>query len=338
MLLCKKISQVEWSGLIFYNIEGEIWDDPIINVVDIHPIHKGTSGSTSLKGIASTLNNIYDEKEHLEDCLYGSIHSHNNMNVFFSDTDMNDLFQDVDIYNPFVSLITNNQDKYVAKLSFLTKSDVSNYHTNQHINQIKQIFYYDIDVVVEKDLPDLNTYIQDMINNGVDLNDMYNWEHLEDELEVIPEVKDQVFLTKLNEINKPKPSKQYSWWGKSYTDSFEWTNYKQDFDEWEVRGNDDVTKAAKVIKEINKLFNHKGDNLMDHLRTVPLKKINKQKFEAHVNTYCKKYSYAIMMFVFEHYCNTDVAMDTMTETQNYFINTLYECINRMYTDDDKLPF
>jgi len=46
--LCKEISKVEWSGVLFYKTEGSIKDpeNMVITLEDILPMHKGTGTYT----------------------------------------------------------------------------------------------------------------------------------------------------------------------------------------------------------------------------------------------------------------------------------------------------
>lgn len=125
LYLCKKISEVEWSGVLFYHVKGSITDlgNMVLTAKYIYPMHKGTSGYTEYD-FSSDVLDVYDtRKEFLGNGhKYGHIHSHNNMRVFFSGTDMQELHDNVEFYNYYVSLIVNNKMEMTAKICFVAKS------------------------------------------------------------------------------------------------------------------------------------------------------------------------------------------------------------------------
>lgn len=121
--LCKQIADVEWSGIIFYSIEGTITDpaNMVITLEDILPLNKGTKTYTEY---------IFDERvveymmdnEHLEECKIGHIHSHNSMSVYFSGVDWSELEDNAPNHNFYFSIIVNNFMDFCAKTCFIAEA------------------------------------------------------------------------------------------------------------------------------------------------------------------------------------------------------------------------
>lgn len=117
--MCNKISSVEWSGVLFYKSSGRIhYDDFKIELVDIFPMHKGTGTSTGFnfhdpKFIKWQAENIEFVKKH----RFGLVHSHNNIDAFFSGTDNEELIDNADAFPYYLSVVVNNKGKYVAKIA-----------------------------------------------------------------------------------------------------------------------------------------------------------------------------------------------------------------------------
>lgn len=142
--LCGRISKLEWSGVLFYEIlnqESGDLDDLIFAVKDIYPLDIGTPGTTS-----------YEEKndEAYLDYLMsipdtwqrGTIHSHNTMSVFFSDIDLNDLGVYCNGFNMYLSLIVNNKLEFDARITH--KCHVENKITDslgKVFTETKDLFY-----------------------------------------------------------------------------------------------------------------------------------------------------------------------------------------------------
>jgi proteasome lid subunit RPN8/RPN11 len=131
--LCKTISEVEWSGILFYTTEGSITNPETFKVIlkTILPLDKGTKGYTEYALDERFLNFIEEDFE--ERCTWkvGHIHSHNSMAVFFSGTDMAELNDNAPSHNFYLTLIVNNAMDFMAKIAF----------TAQASRDIKQVPY-----------------------------------------------------------------------------------------------------------------------------------------------------------------------------------------------------
>lgn len=117
--LCTKIHNDEWSGPLFFNINGDFESgDFSIDVVDIFPMHKGSSAYTEYDVNEVIVEYQMNHPELLQG-TYGNIHSHNNMGTFFSGTDNSDLQENARHHNFYLSLIVNNKLDATAKIGFI---------------------------------------------------------------------------------------------------------------------------------------------------------------------------------------------------------------------------
>ena len=115
--LCNRISQVEWSGTLFYTYSGSYEEGNLeIKCVDIFPMDIGSQAYTEFDMSPDVIAYMTDHPE-LLDCQMGLIHSHNNMATFFSGTDTTTLKEEGNDRNHFVSLIVNNEGTYTAAIT-----------------------------------------------------------------------------------------------------------------------------------------------------------------------------------------------------------------------------
>lgn len=115
--LCNKISQVEWSGTLFYTYSGSFEEGTLeIRCIDIFPMDIGSQTYTEFDMSPDVVAYMTDHPE-LLNCQMGLIHSHNNMATFFSGTDTATLREEGNDRNHFVSLIVNNAGTYTAAIT-----------------------------------------------------------------------------------------------------------------------------------------------------------------------------------------------------------------------------
>lgn len=119
--LCEKISNVEWSGILFYSVVG-IFPDITINLECVFPMHKGTSGATEYVFNEEVVNFMMENPETM-DYKIGHIHSHNNMAVFFSGTDISEMEDNVINHVYYLSVIVNNRKEISGRVAILSKVD-----------------------------------------------------------------------------------------------------------------------------------------------------------------------------------------------------------------------
>lgn len=117
--LCSVLSNVEWSGTLFYCISGSFDDGSLkATCLDICVMDVGSAGFTEFKDTTDIVSYRIDHPELLAPNVYeGLIHSHNNMPAFFSGTDMDTLKEEGNTLNHFLSLIVNNAGNYVARIT-----------------------------------------------------------------------------------------------------------------------------------------------------------------------------------------------------------------------------
>lgn len=138
--LCQKVSSVEWSGIVYYNIKGSIKDPDnlVITPKYIFPMDIGTSGFTSYEPAKDKEHNkffmsILDEIE--VGMRKGHIHSHNNMGVYFSNTDEEELINNAPTYTSYYfSIIVNNRMEMVARLArhAKIKNDITRLYADEN--------------------------------------------------------------------------------------------------------------------------------------------------------------------------------------------------------------
>ena len=120
--LCTRISEVEWSGVLFYTITGSLdRGDVVVECKDILPLDKGTSSYTEFTSDERFAEFMMAKSEAIGEEVFewqqGLIHSHNSMDVFFSGTDQSELLESCHIYNQYLSLICNNKMEFCAKIA-----------------------------------------------------------------------------------------------------------------------------------------------------------------------------------------------------------------------------
>lgn len=117
--LCQTIDAVEWSGVLFYSVKGSIknFNTVKLKVEDIYPMDKGTAGSTGYELGEDFIGYRMDNPETLA-WKIGMIHSHHNMDAYFSSTDNSELNDNTEFHNYYLSIVVNNKGKQVGKVAF----------------------------------------------------------------------------------------------------------------------------------------------------------------------------------------------------------------------------
>lgn len=131
MFLCQTINDIEWSGVLFIKkVEGELENPETLKfeAIDMYLMDIGSHTYTEFE-YGPELVNAYDENEELmgEGVRTAMIHSHHNMPVYFSGTDVEELEdntpEDVDMY---LSLIVNNKFQWKCKIAVPGRRIVKN--------------------------------------------------------------------------------------------------------------------------------------------------------------------------------------------------------------------
>lgn len=134
--LCKEIWNDEWSGMLFYETEGEFGDENFkVIAKGLFLLDIGNKTYTEYDpGDPDLIKFLMANPEALA-LKKGHIHSHNNMDVFFSGTDNSELVDNCEFHNFYVSLIVNNRNEMCAKIAFKAKSTSENHLTISYLNQ-----------------------------------------------------------------------------------------------------------------------------------------------------------------------------------------------------------
>lgn len=161
--ICRKVWKDEWSGILFYTVEGSFKDGSlIIKCRDIYVMDIGSVTYTEFDMSPDVVSYMANNSE-LLDCQMGLIHSHNNMSTFFSGTDIRTLEEEGLDRNHFVSLIVNNQGSYTAAITrklinkHITESFCYPSFGNVQISEVRdskeatteELEYYYLDIEVE---------------------------------------------------------------------------------------------------------------------------------------------------------------------------------------------
>ena len=125
--LHSNIGSTEWSGVLFYNLtKGSITKlkDLEFTADFMYPMNVGNSAYTEFK-YDGKLMDAYDIKEDLIAYETGMIHTHHNMNAFFSGVDIDELITNAEQFNYYISLVVNFAKSYVCKIIFPSKSTIN---------------------------------------------------------------------------------------------------------------------------------------------------------------------------------------------------------------------
>lgn len=161
--LCNRVWEKEWSGTLFYKVEGSFEDGSlVITCADIFVMDIGSATYTEFDMSPDVMTYMTEHPELME-CQMGLIHSHNNMSTFFSGTDTATLKEEGRDRNHFVSLIVNNAGSYTAAITRKVKSkrevnEVFSYEsfdgvliesTDKWTEEVEELQYFMLDITKE---------------------------------------------------------------------------------------------------------------------------------------------------------------------------------------------
>ena len=237
MFLCGKISEVEWSGVLFYSVKGSIkqFDEVEFILEDIYPMNKGTKAYTEYELDDDLIDYRMSNPKSLT-WKVGMIHSHNSMKSYFSGTDMSELNDNSEFHNYYLSLIVNNFGEMVAKIAFRGEAkgfeckDEKGENWNLHLKKSRQMmFTFDLDIQLENKIQvvedEFSKRVAQIIENSEKAKKIIaeQWKK-QQEVQKQQYFKPQTFPTHPNYNQKyPKKTQGKEW-------EFDNSNFMDDFD------------------------------------------------------------------------------------------------------------
>lgn len=183
-LICRKIHNDEWSGVLFYEVDGSFAENNVhVIVQDIFVMDIGTAAYTEYVESPDIIH--YMAVNDLLDCYMGLIHSHNNMSTFFSGTDTATLKEEAVCRNHFVSLIVNNYRAYTAGITTVLKTKTKHAETFEYVT-------FDGSLIVDGEATESETEKSEIIWSKLKINiesDTYVDEELSARLDELAKLK-----------------------------------------------------------------------------------------------------------------------------------------------------
>ena len=150
----------EWSGVLLYErTSGKDITDFIFKVKAIYPLALGTTAFVEGgqgRGEMDIMQ-MYDDVPDSMNLRSGFIHTHHNMTTFFSTTDCDELTDNTEGYDCYLSLIVNFSGQYTARLAFVGETEerrvffkgTSGQQSFITTPKEKCIYYTDVDIDFE---------------------------------------------------------------------------------------------------------------------------------------------------------------------------------------------
>lgn len=115
--LLKHYPNKEWSGVLFYEIEGTIKDIKNLKVIvhDMFVMDVGTGGSSSFNWDEELVGFMMDTPG-IKTMRKGDIHSHHTMQAYFSGTDWADVGKNSNAFDWLLSIVVSSTHNWVGKI------------------------------------------------------------------------------------------------------------------------------------------------------------------------------------------------------------------------------
>ena len=199
--LMSKVAEVEWGGLVVYDIKNSYLDETIeIELIDFVLMDIGSISET---------NNNYEDNPFFVKMLmkypntnYGLIHSHNTGKVYYSSTDIIELEKNTKFYpKGYLSVVTNTRGDILARLSNEFNSTmITTIDDDTHERDIKYTFksihYIETKININEESKEIATKIKEIKKINKKINDKEkltgehhnsinnnNWKELYEEME-----------------------------------------------------------------------------------------------------------------------------------------------------------
>lgn len=120
--LCSNIRRDEWSGVLFYTSKGDFGTENFSVVAqELFLMDIGNATYTEYDWADKELVKFLMSNPEIRKMQKGHIHSHNEMAVFFSGTDDDELVENSGNHNYYLSIIVNNAGDICGKVAFRAK-------------------------------------------------------------------------------------------------------------------------------------------------------------------------------------------------------------------------
>lgn len=126
MYLHNKVGDIEWSGILFHSVVSGNINDPenlVLKAEKIYLQDIGVSTYTDFE-VNEKIIDFYDQYPEAMSWKMSLIHTHHNMQAFFSGTDTKELHDNAGKYNYYLSLIVNHASKFCAKIAVAAKYNI----------------------------------------------------------------------------------------------------------------------------------------------------------------------------------------------------------------------
>ena len=213
--LCTVIHNFEWSGVLFYTVEGTIKDPKNFKITlkDILPMDKGSTAATEFSYDRRYIDYLMNDPERTE-WKSGLIHSHNNMAVFFSGTDDDELSKNSKAHNYYLSVVVNNKLDIIGRVAITASA--------------KEIITAPFNALDEDGKP----YIMESLSLSVTKDKLYHYE-CQMSYDRGSELEDSEFLNSVATIlEAKKPTVSFP----DYAGNYGGSNYKKDYAASKNRG------------------------------------------------------------------------------------------------------
>ena len=237
----------EWSGVLFYKFQGSFEKGVTILANDMYLMDQGNGAHTEFDLDAPEITRYMYMEKIFDHCI-GLIHSHNQMQAFFSGEDTDTLYTHGTHMHNFVSLVVNNRGQYVARLTRQVT------FTGTHEKRIKGILtspLFNTDTVETEEY--LNQDKTNVTNSFVEYVDLGI---------TVPSVNIyDTALERFGEVSAKCSSQRNVSYPTYNASKVDWKEGKQ----------------GKLFEEEEKSFEYNGvvipENLLKELKTIPWKKL-----------------------------------------------------------------
>ncbi len=159
LFLHRKIKALEWSGLLYYSvIEGSIKEPGSLKMEAKHifPMDKGTGTYTEYEVDESVID-FYDAVPGAMEMKVGQVHTHHSMSTSPSNTDTDELKENVKHHNYYLSLIVNFSGEYTAMIALEIETsgkqqmmDEAGKIHSWNVKASKKTYMIDVDIVFDQ--------------------------------------------------------------------------------------------------------------------------------------------------------------------------------------------